>query len=165
MSPDQRELIERILEGAMDLVVATVRPDGWPQATTASFVSDGLDIYFGVSPTSQKAANIAHEPRVSCAISAPYRTWTEIRGLSFAARAAFVKDTSELMTVGNLMAAKFGDDLARRTSAAIARTCIVRLRPEKMSLIDYSQGYGHTAAIALTTADFPPPSHRSAGLN
>jgi len=164
MSPDQRELIERILEGAMDLVVATVRPDGWPHATTASFVSDGLDIYFGVAPTSQKAANIAHEPRVSCAISAPYRTWTEIRGLSFAARAAFVKDTAELMTVGNLMAAKFGDDLARRTSATIARTCIVRLRPEKMSLIDYSQGYGYAAVIALTAADFPAPQ-RHAGLN
>lgn len=165
MSPDQAELVERILEGAMDLVIATVRPDGWPQATTASFVSDGLHIYFGASPTSQKAVNIAHEPRVSCAISAPYRTWTEICGLSFAARAEFVSDTAELMMVNGLMASKFGADLAQRTSAATARTCIVRLKPEKMSLIDYSKGYGHAALITLSASDFPHAAARPSGLH
>lgn len=165
MSPDQTELVERILEGAMDLVIATIRPDGWPQATTASFVSDGLNIYFGASPSSQKVINIAHEPRVSGAISAPYRSWTEIRGLSFAARAAFVSDTAELMMVSNLMASKFGADLAQRTSAATARTCIVRLRPEKISLIDYSKGYGHSALITLTASDFPRAAARPAGLH
>ncbi len=165
MSPDQRDLIERILEGAVDLVVATIRPDGWPQATTASFVSNGLDIYFGASPTSQKAVNIAHEPRVSAAISAPYRNWKEICGLSIAARASFVSDTAELLTVNNLMTAKFGEELARLTSAATARTCVVRLRPEKLSLIDYSKGYGHAALLSITPTDHPHGHSRSARLN
>jgi len=165
MSPQQAELVDRILESATDLVVATIRPDGWPQATTASFVSDGFQIYFGASPTSQNALNLARDPRVSAAINAPYRTWTEIRGLSMSARAAIVTDTAELMVVNGLMKAKFGDDLAQRTSAATARTCIVRLRPEKMSLIDYSKGYGHSSAITLTADDFPRGSGRAASLN
>ena len=42
-----RNQIEAILEKGRDLTLATIRPDGAPQATTVSYVNDGLAVYFG----------------------------------------------------------------------------------------------------------------------
>ena len=50
-----REEILSVLKGASDMTIATIRPDGYPQATTVSYVSDGLTIYFGCAAESQKA--------------------------------------------------------------------------------------------------------------
>ena len=36
-----------ILNAADEMTVATIRPDGYPQATTVNYVSDGFAIYFG----------------------------------------------------------------------------------------------------------------------
>ena len=35
---------------------ATLRPDGWPQATTLGYANEGLTLYFLCGPDSQKAA-------------------------------------------------------------------------------------------------------------
>ncbi len=55
LTPAQREQIIAILDAADDLTIATIRHDGYPQATTVSFVNDGLAIYFGTGTESQKA--------------------------------------------------------------------------------------------------------------
>jgi nitroimidazol reductase NimA-like FMN-containing flavoprotein (pyridoxamine 5'-phosphate oxidase superfamily) len=47
MDPALKQEIVAILEEANDLTIATVREDGYPQATTVSYVNDGLTIYFG----------------------------------------------------------------------------------------------------------------------
>ncbi|MGZ3239946.1 MAG: pyridoxamine 5'-phosphate oxidase family protein, partial [Burkholderiaceae bacterium] len=52
-----QEFILNILDKAKDLTLATVRPDGYPQATTVSYAHDGLTIYVGVGKDSQKIAN------------------------------------------------------------------------------------------------------------
>ena len=36
------------------LTLATVREDGWPQATTVGYVHDGLTLYVGCGADSQK---------------------------------------------------------------------------------------------------------------
>ena len=59
MDPGLREEILSVLKDASDMTIATIRPDGYPQATTVSYVSDGLTIYFGCAAESQKAQNIA----------------------------------------------------------------------------------------------------------
>jgi hypothetical protein len=51
--------------------IATIRPDGYPQATTVSYVSDGLTIYFGCVAESQKAQNIAYNNKVSLTVTLP----------------------------------------------------------------------------------------------
>ena len=82
--------ILEILTTARDMTIATVRDDGYPQATAVSFVSDGLTIYFGCGRTSQKADNIRRNDRVSITVNLPYARWDEIRGLSLAGRARAV---------------------------------------------------------------------------
>lgn len=88
MHPPLRDQIITILDGAKDMIIATVREDGYPQATTVSYVHDELTIYFGCGVSSQKAINIARNSKVSLAINLPYSNWNEIRGLSLAGRAS-----------------------------------------------------------------------------
>jgi hypothetical protein len=46
-----------ILNAADEMTVATIRPDGYPQATTVNYVSDGFAIYFGCAAECQKVRN------------------------------------------------------------------------------------------------------------
>ena len=45
-SPTRKQVVS-IIDDIDDLTIATVRNDGYPQATTVSYVNDGLTIYFG----------------------------------------------------------------------------------------------------------------------
>jgi hypothetical protein len=42
----QKEILS-ILTGANDMTLATIREDGYPQATTVTYVNYDLTIYFG----------------------------------------------------------------------------------------------------------------------
>jgi hypothetical protein len=50
-----------LLEQHRIMTIATLRPDGWPQATTVGYANDGLTLNFLCGPDSQKAANLARE--------------------------------------------------------------------------------------------------------
>jgi hypothetical protein len=45
------------------MTVATLRPEGWPQATTVGYVSEGLSLWFHCGLGNQKAANLARDDR------------------------------------------------------------------------------------------------------
>jgi hypothetical protein len=147
MRPDQRDRIVAVLDAATDLVVATLRPDGWPQASTVSYVNDGLDIYFGSSARSQKAENIGHDPRVSAALNPPYHAWDEIRGLSMAARAERIGDSAELARVGHLVLRKFPQVQNYVHGDPLGDLGVFRLRHVVLSVLDYSRGFGWTELV------------------
>ncbi len=149
MTEDQKKLALEILETALDITVSTNRPDGWPQATTVSFVSDGLDIYFGTWSHSQKVANIERDGRVSVTVNAPYKAWNEIRSLSLAGEAAFVTDANEMLRVGQLMMKRFGQELAKQATFDMTQTQVVRIRPKIISILDYAKGFGHTELVTV----------------
>ena len=90
------DLIIDIINQAHDLTLATIRPDGYPQATTVSYANDGLTIYVGVGKDSQKVHNIRHCDKVSLTINLPYTDWMHIRGLSAAALADILQDQSDI---------------------------------------------------------------------
>src|SRR3954469_7239273 len=50
------------------MTIASLRPDGWPQATMVGYANEGRRLYFIVPRRSQKLANISHDNRVSIAI-------------------------------------------------------------------------------------------------
>jgi nitroimidazol reductase NimA-like FMN-containing flavoprotein (pyridoxamine 5'-phosphate oxidase superfamily) len=89
------------------MTLATLRPDGWPQATTVGYVNDGLTLYFLCGLHSQKAANIAHDNRVSLTIDHDADQVMEITGLSMAARAQAVTDQREAERVLSLLPTKY----------------------------------------------------------
>ena len=53
-----RKKILTLLDEHRIMTIATLRPDGWPQATTVGYVNEGLTLYFLCGLDSQKAANL-----------------------------------------------------------------------------------------------------------
>src|SRR5690349_16318293 len=64
MEESIRTKILALLDQHRDMSIATLRPDGWPQATTVGYGNDGLTLYFLCGRGSQKSANLAHDDRV-----------------------------------------------------------------------------------------------------
>src|SRR3954465_13135395 len=119
MNPALREEIVSILNDASDITVATIRADGYPQATTVSYANDGLTVYFGTAGSSQKAQNIAQNDRVSLTVNLPYTNWGQIRGLSMAGRAERLTDEQQIAYAGNLLLRKFPQGIAEYASGAL----------------------------------------------
>jgi general stress protein 26 len=144
----QRNKILAILQEATDLTIATNRDDGYPQATTVSFVSDGLTLYFGTWSQSQKAKNIAADNRVSVAITDPYKSWTDIRGISLAGRAHKLTDPAELARVSALMLERFPQITQFSQNMSPVDLAMFRIDAEVISILDYAQQFGHTELVA-----------------
>ena len=148
MDSATRDKIVAILEGRSEMTIATVRPDGYPQATTVSYVHDGLTLYFGTAADSQKARNIELCDKVSLTVTLPYDRWEEILGLSMGARAARVTDRDEIARVGRLMLKRFpqGADFGPDEADSIA---IFAVKPVVVSVLDYRNGIGHTELVTV----------------
>lgn len=146
MEQSARHDILAVLEAGQDLTLATLREDGGPQATTVSYVSDGLSIYFGCSTSSQKARNLTRDPRVSATINLPYRSWDEIRGLSLGGTATRLAAPAELAFVGRLFVAKFAN-IANAFVIPAEDLALFCVTPLVISLLDYRKGFGHTRLL------------------
>jgi nitroimidazol reductase NimA-like FMN-containing flavoprotein (pyridoxamine 5'-phosphate oxidase superfamily) len=133
------------------MTVATNRPDGWPQATTVGYASEGLTLYFFCALESQKAANIAQDNRISLTIDSDILDPRAIRGLSMAARASFVNDPDEVGKAINLLLHKYPEYKAMSPDMSAMR--VFRVTPEIISLLDYSKGFGHTDLVHVDAAD------------
>jgi nitroimidazol reductase NimA-like FMN-containing flavoprotein (pyridoxamine 5'-phosphate oxidase superfamily) len=149
LTPAQRDQITAIIDAANDLTIATNREDGFPQATTVSFVNDGMAIYFGTWSQSQKAKNITRDDRVSVAITDPYKTWNEIKGVSIGGRARKLTDAEELAKVGAIMFKKFPQVAEFAETMQSAEMAMFRIDPQVISLLDYTKGFGHTELLEV----------------
>jgi nitroimidazol reductase NimA-like FMN-containing flavoprotein (pyridoxamine 5'-phosphate oxidase superfamily) len=148
-----RQKIQAVLDGNRTMTIATLRPDGWPQATTVGFASDGLTLYFLCGPDSQKAANIARDDRVSLPIDHDTDQIMEITGLSMAAHARAVTDSAEAEKAMRLLIGRY----AQQSSFPLPMpkpedVRIVRVTPAVISVLDYTQGFGHTDLVVCDAA-------------
>src|SRR3954470_1153866 len=107
MDEEIKRKILALLDQHRIMTIATLRPDGWPQATTVGYVSDGLTLYFLCGLDSQKAANLAHDDRVSLTIDHDTPDLMAITGLSMAARAQPVIDRDEAAKVLRTLQMKY----------------------------------------------------------
>ena len=87
--------ILQLLDQHRTMTLATLRPDGWPQATTVGYVNEGLTLWFLCGLDSQKARNLAQDDRVSLTIDHDTPDVMAISGLSMAAHALPVTDRAE----------------------------------------------------------------------
>ena len=146
------EVIRRKILGLLDqhriMTVATLRPDGWPQATTVGYANDGLRLYFLCGLDSQKAANLARDNRVSLTIDHDTPQVMEIAGLSMAARAEAVVDAMEGEKAMRMLMEKYPRQNALPLPMPkFADVRIFRLTPTLISVLDYSRGFGHTDLV------------------
>lgn len=146
MTPEMRTKILDLLARHNNMTIATIRPDGYPQATTVGYANDGLDIYFGCAEHSQKAINLALNNKVSIAIDRDYENWNEIQGLSLAGTASRVTDGNEIKKAGALFFAKF-PQTADFSMEELLGTVIFRVTPSVVSVLDYTKGFGHSDLV------------------
>lgn len=148
MTEEIRLKILKLLDQHRIMTIATLRADGWPQATTVGYANEGLTLYFLCGLDSQKAANIARDNRVSLTIDHDTPQVMEITGLSIAARAQAVADPSEGEKAMRRLMQKYPpqNDLPM-PMAKFAEVRIFRLIPTVISVLDYSQGFGHTDLV------------------
>lgn len=143
-----KQQILAILDQHRIMTIATLRPDGWPQATTVGYASEGLTLYFLCGRNSQKAANLARDDRVSLTIDSDVSEVMKITGLSMAAHAQAVVDRAEGEKVLRLLLQKY----PQQTSIPLpmptpADVSIFRLTPVVISVLDYSKGFGHADLV------------------
>jgi nitroimidazol reductase NimA-like FMN-containing flavoprotein (pyridoxamine 5'-phosphate oxidase superfamily) len=95
MNEEVRHKILTLLDQHRIMTIATLRPDGWPQATTVGYANDGLTLYFLCGPDSQKATNLGRDDRVSLTIDHDTPQVMDVTGLSMTAHAKAVADPTE----------------------------------------------------------------------
>lgn len=148
MDGELRAKILALLDQHRIMTVATLRPDGWPQATTVGYVSKGLTIYFLCGHDSQKAANLARDDRVSLTIDHDTPNLMEITGLSIAGHAQLVADRNEASEILQMLPQKYPDDIELpMPMPGPDDVCIFRVTPTVISVLDYTKGFGHTDLV------------------
>jgi len=140
--------ILKLLDQHRIMRLATVRPDGWPQVTTVGYVNSGLTLYFLCGLDSQKADNLARDDRVSLAIDHDTPQVMEITGLSMAARAHAVVDRAEASQVLRMLPLKYPEQISLPMKMPTPEDVrIFRVAPTVISVLDYSQGFGHADLV------------------
>ncbi len=68
MKNEAKRLILHLLANNDVMSLATVRPDGYPQATTVAYANDGLTLYFAVGPPISARAGSRGTGASSCCL-------------------------------------------------------------------------------------------------
>ncbi len=140
--------ILKLLDEHRIMTLATLRPDGWPQATTVGYANEGLTLYFLCGLESQKARNLALDDRVSLTIDHDTPDVMAITGLSMAGHAQLVTRRAEAEKVLRMIPLKYPDSPPLPMKMPDPdEVCIFRIQPEVISILDYSKGFGHTDLV------------------
>lgn len=143
----KRKILE-LLDQHRIMTVATLRPDGWPQATTVGYASEGLTLYFLCGAESQKAHNLARDRRVSLTIDHDTPDPMAITGLSMAAEAEAVDDPAEVQTFWAMLAKKYPEYHAV-PQPDFSQVRVFRLKPKVISVLDYAKGFAHADLVTV----------------
>jgi nitroimidazol reductase NimA-like FMN-containing flavoprotein (pyridoxamine 5'-phosphate oxidase superfamily) len=145
-----RRKILALLDQHRIMTLATLRPDGWPQATTVGYANEGLTLYFLCGLGSQKDSNLTRDDRVSLTIDHDTPQVMEITGLSMAAHARPVNDRAEAQKALGLLMRKYPPQGSLPLPMPRAEDVrIFRLEPVVISVLDYSEGFGHTDLVTF----------------
>jgi nitroimidazol reductase NimA-like FMN-containing flavoprotein (pyridoxamine 5'-phosphate oxidase superfamily) len=149
MDRDFKAEIIAMLDGRRIMTIATIRPDGWPQATVVSYANEGLALYCMLGLNTQKHLNIVRDPRVSVAISGDYKQPLQYKGLSLAGHATVSEDDAEIERVRGLVLSRH-PKYKKIPAPDPARIGVLRLMPDVVSIIDYSKGFGHSDLVRVS---------------
>jgi nitroimidazol reductase NimA-like FMN-containing flavoprotein (pyridoxamine 5'-phosphate oxidase superfamily) len=130
------------------MAIATLRPDGWPQATMVSYANEGLLLYFIVSRASQKYTNIERDSRVSIVVGRDFEDPAQIKALSIAANASEVRDPKQRERAIELILERH-PALARLGRPDLEHSAVMRAYCSIVTILDYSKGFGHADILTV----------------
>lgn len=138
-----------ILNAHRIMTIATVRPDGWPQATIVGYANEGFRLYFLTYRSSQKFENIARDSRVAITVGQEPTELRQIKAVYAGCEVRELTDTKERGRAWMLLAERHPNltDLAPPETAEVA-TMVADCR--YVSVLDYSQGLGRAETLTLT---------------
>ncbi len=144
-----RKLMLELIERGKVLTLATLREDGWPQASTVAYANSGMTLFVATGADSQKVRNIRACDKVSVTVSPALPEWERLQGLSMAACAQVMESRTDIQQAARLLKKKFPplaefSDLERDSGWAF-----LRIAPKIVSVIDYTKGFGHTVLVKL----------------
>lgn len=138
-----------ILDQNRIMAIATVRPDGWPQATMVGFANEDILIYFVVSRQSQKFANIQRDDRVSLVVGRDFHDPSTIKAVSIAAHASEVKDAKQRKRAVDLVLDRH-PGLRKLEPPDPSHSAVMRAYPTIITILDYSKGFGHADVLTVS---------------
>ena len=97
-----------MLAGSSKLQLATINPDGTAHLVTMFYTMLDGRIAFWTYRSSQKALNIARDPRVTCLVETG-EEYFELRGVQVAGRALCISDPDGVLDIGRRIAARMRD--------------------------------------------------------
>jgi PPOX class probable F420-dependent enzyme len=102
------EEAEAFLAYQRKIQIATINPDGTPHLVTMFFATAGGRIAFWTYRASQKARNLARDPRLTCLVE-DGEGYFELRGVQVNGTVTAIGDLDGVTEVGRLIAARMPD--------------------------------------------------------
>ncbi len=143
-----RSRILEVLERQHTMTIATIRPDGYPQATTVNYIHDDIILYFATAATSQKAGNLKLNNKVSVAIVDRARDFYQLRGLSMSGTAARVQEKPRAEEFALRLFRKLPQS-KRLVPDDPKELAVYEIRPVAIALVDYASGFETTHLVEL----------------
>ena len=129
------------LDAQRTVVCATIGPGGRPHLVALWFVPAGGRLDCWTYAASQKARNLARDPRATLLTEAG-TTYQELRGVSLECDAELVRDPAQVLDIGVALAARYsgaspGPDLRAALTPQAAKRVGIRFHPTRVSSWDH----------------------------
>jgi PPOX class probable F420-dependent enzyme len=133
---------EAFLIQGRKLQLATINPDGTPHLVTMYYALDGGQITFWTYRASQKARNLARDPRVTCLVETGEQ-YFDLRGVQVRGRVRCVDDPALVREIGRRIAAVMAGPDAGSLDDYVEHAARKRVgyvvEPERVSSWDHSK--------------------------
>ena len=150
MDQQTEQFILDILANHYFLTLATIRDDGYPQATTVAYANNGLKLYFMTGSECQKVHNIKCCNKVSLTVDRECEDWQQIKGLSMGGIAEILSKPDEINKAVACLEEKF-PQMHEWISATenMSKATFIGITPQVISVLNYEKGFGHTELVAV----------------
>ncbi len=134
------EEVRAFLAEQRTLIVASLNRDGTPHLVAMWYALVDGRVAFWTYAKSQKARNLARDPRITCLVEAGAR-YEELRGVQLRGRAEMTDDRAMVQRVGEAVAERYAgplDDRARQhVAVAGAKRVAITVRPDAVISWDH----------------------------
>jgi len=110
--------VAQLLGGQRKVQLATISPDGYPHLVTMYYTLVDGKIAFWTYRTSQKALNLARDPRISCLVETG-EAYFDLRGVQIQGTVETITDPDEVYRLGLAIGAVVAGGPARPVSGGI----------------------------------------------
>ena len=136
MTPDE---VDTFLAHPHKLQLATINRDGTPHLVTMYYALEDGRIAFWTYRTSQKAANLRRDPRVSCLIEAG-EGYDQLRGVTITGEIEPVEEFERILALGDAIYGRYvdlGGGLDQYLEQQAAKRIAYLVTPQRVATWDH----------------------------